>query len=113
MPEALVAPTQSLGGRRVPLLDAASALGVAVVASASLLQGKLARGLPGFVQGAFGLDSDAHRALQFTRSSPGVTTALVGMGRAEHVEENLALARTPPARGEDLRLLFEAASRRR
>lgn len=113
MTEALKAPTQELDGKRVPLLEAARRLGVAVVCSASILQGRLARDLPGLVQGVLGLESDAHRALQFTRSGPGVTAALAGMGRPEHAEHNLQLARVEPAQEEELRMLFEAAGRAR
>jgi aryl-alcohol dehydrogenase-like predicted oxidoreductase len=40
------------------------------------------------------------------RSTPGVTTALVGMSRRAHVEENLRLARLPPASAEDYQRLF-------
>lgn len=109
MTEALTAPTQPVGGKRLPLLEAAQALGVAVMCSASILQGRLSRGLPGFVGGVLGLDKDVLRALQFTRSCPGVTSALVGMGRPEHAEEDLALAKVEPAAPEDMRLLFEAA----
>jgi aryl-alcohol dehydrogenase-like predicted oxidoreductase len=29
-------------------------------------------------------------AIEFARSKPGITTALIGMSRVEHVEENLA-----------------------
>ena len=39
---------------------------------------------------------DAQRALQFTRSTPGIAVALVGMSQVRHVEENLALAAVPP-----------------
>jgi aryl-alcohol dehydrogenase-like predicted oxidoreductase len=42
-----------------------------------------------------GLETDAQRALQFVRSAPGVGTALVGMSRLEHVEENLRLVEKP------------------
>jgi len=37
------------------------------------------------------------RALQFVRSTPGITTALVGMSRVEHVGANLSLVAVPPA----------------
>ncbi len=63
--------------------------------------------LAGFlVAEAFGLDNDAERALQFARSSPGITTALVGMSRVEHVKANARLVGVPPATAEELSKLF-------
>lgn len=112
MTEALTAPTQAVHGEPMPLLKAAQRLGIAVMTSASILQGRLTRGLPPWVAAALGLDTDAARALQFTRSCPGVTTALVGMGKPEHVEQNLALAKRAPSGPDELRMLFEAAARR-
>ncbi|HEX8501344.1 MAG TPA: aldo/keto reductase [Pyrinomonadaceae bacterium] len=107
MPEALVAENQPRGGARVSLLEAAKGLGVTVVASASILQGKVARDLPERIRQPLGsLPTDAQTAIQFTRSTPGVTTALVGMSRRAHVEENLQLARVPPANAEDYSRLF-------
>ena len=107
MPEALVAENQPHAGAPVSLLEAAKELGVTVVASASILQGKVARDLPERVRRPLGsLSTDAQTAIQFTRSTPGVTTALVGMSRREHVEENLQLARVAPASAEDYQRLF-------
>jgi aryl-alcohol dehydrogenase-like predicted oxidoreductase len=107
MPEALVAENQPYRGAHVSLLEAAKALGVTVVASASLLQGKVARDLPEHIREPLGsLATDAQTAIQFTRSTPGVTTALVGMSRPAHVEENLRLARVAPASAEDYSRLF-------
>ena len=107
MPEALVSENQTYQGARVSLLEAAKALGVTVVASASILQGKVASDLPEQIREPLGsLSTDAQTAIQFTRSTPGVTTALVGMSRREHVEENLQLARLPPASAEDYSRLF-------
>jgi aryl-alcohol dehydrogenase-like predicted oxidoreductase len=107
MPEALIQPTQEIADVAVPALVSARKLGLAAFASASILQGRLAGGLPPEIVQAFpGLESDAQRALQFTRSAPGVTVALVGMSRSEHVRENLALARTEPAPHEAFRKLF-------
>jgi aryl-alcohol dehydrogenase-like predicted oxidoreductase len=95
MPEAIRANTQCLSGERlVPLLEAATELGVAVVASATLMQSRLTAGLPGPVREAFpGLTTDAARAIAFVRSLPGVTTALVGMKTVEHLAQNLEAAR--------------------
>ena len=109
MPEALVFDNQTLAGRRVSVLEAAAALGITVVASASILQGQVARGLPQNIRAALGsLATDALTAIQFVRSAPGITTALVGMSRPQHVEENLQLARVAPASPEDFQKLFAA-----
>lgn len=106
MPEALAAPTQKIGDVVVPLTVAARHFGLALVSSASLMQMRIET-LPPEIDTAFpGLDSDAQRALQFTRSLPGVTTALVGMSSRRHVEENLALARREPAATETIQELF-------
>jgi aryl-alcohol dehydrogenase-like predicted oxidoreductase len=78
MPEAIKLANETLDGERMTILDAADRLGVTVVASASMLQGRL----------------DAQDAIQFVRSTRGITTALVGMSRVEHVEENLATIST-------------------
>jgi aryl-alcohol dehydrogenase-like predicted oxidoreductase len=98
MPEAYATPTQQVGADLVSPIVAAERLGIAVVTSAALLQGQLAHRLPRVLAEAFpGLDTAAQRALQFARSTPGVTTALAGMGHATHVAENLRVAATEPA----------------
>jgi aryl-alcohol dehydrogenase-like predicted oxidoreductase len=108
MPEALALGNQPHRGARLSLLEAAKALGVTVVASASIMQGRVARDLPEHVREPLGsLATDAQTAIQFVRSTPGVTTALVGMSRAAHVEENLGLARVAPASAEDYSRLFK------
>jgi aryl-alcohol dehydrogenase-like predicted oxidoreductase len=107
MPEPLVRENQTVEGRTMSTLEAAAALGVTVVASASIMQGKVARDLPERVREPLGsLSTDAQTAIQFVRSTPGVTTALVGMSRPAHVEENLRLARVAPAAADDCRRLF-------
>lgn len=96
MPEAARTPTQPLGRRLVPLLEAAEALGVSVVASAPLMQGRLAAGLPDGVRELFpGCTTDAQRALRFTSSLPGVSAVLTGMRRPMHLAENLNAWRAP------------------
>ncbi len=94
MPEAFTDQTQTFNGSTVSLLDAAAALGVYVMGSASVLQGRLTRALPADLVRALGDGTDAQRALQFVRSTPGLGTALVGMKQAAHVRENLAVGRT-------------------
>ncbi len=79
------------------VLERAAKLHIAVVASASLLQARLAHGLPEVLSEKFpGLATDAQRAIQFARSTPGIAAALVGMSQAAHVAENLQLASVPP-----------------
>jgi aryl-alcohol dehydrogenase-like predicted oxidoreductase len=83
--------------QRPSVLDAAREAGVTVVASASLLQSKLAVGLPETLSKMFpGLKTDAQRAIQFVRSTPGISVALVGMSESEHVKENLGVMQVPP-----------------
>ena len=80
------------------LLEAAQAAGLTVFASASVLQGRLAQQLPEAVRDSLrGLATDAQRALQFARSTPGIACALVGMKTPAHVDENAALAKVAPA----------------
>jgi len=106
LPEALVAPTQELDGVRVPALAAARKLGLTVFTSGSI-QKRLGYALPSEIAQVFpDLSTDAQRALQFTRSAPGVAVALVGMGRVDHVAENLAVAAVPPAGVETFQWIF-------
>ena len=91
----------------ISVAEAAEQLGVTVIASASMLQARLAQGLPEQIRVPLGsLKSDAQTALQFVRSTPGITTALVGMSRVEHVEENLALVQVEPASLESYSQIF-------
>ena len=98
---------QPIDDRTLPMIEAAHALGIALVASASLLQGQVARNLPPFIAEALGLENDAERALQFVRSTPGIATALVGMSRVEHVRANLRLVGIAPAAQDVFTKLFE------
>ncbi len=110
MTEALSLANQRVGEKQVTLLQAAQNLAIAVMCSASVLQGQLTHDLPAVITDTFqGLNTDGQRALQFVRSTPGVTTALVGMKQLSHVEENLQTAQVPPARWEQYSKLFEAS----
>lgn len=107
MVEAFTLKNQQVEGEALSLLEAAHHLGIYVFASASLHQGHLSRRLPPFIGECLaGLKTDAQRAIQFVRSTPGMGTALVGMKRAEHVEENLEVAQLPPAPLEQFLKLF-------
>ena len=112
MPEAMTLPNQKLNdGEPVTLLEAAGALGVTVVSSASILQGRVAHGLPEAIREPLGaLATDAQTAIQFVRSTPGVTTALIGMSSVEHVEENMQLTHIEPAHRDDYARLFSESA---
>jgi aryl-alcohol dehydrogenase-like predicted oxidoreductase len=110
MTEAFTRANQRVNDRMVPVLEAARQLGVYVMASASVHQGQLTRNLPPVIPEYIpGLTSDAQRALQFVRSTPGVGTALVGMKSPEHVEENTKVGALPPMGWEHFQRLFSAA----
>jgi aryl-alcohol dehydrogenase-like predicted oxidoreductase len=106
MTEALTMGNQTVGAEHKTIMEAASELGITLIASASLLQGQVAQNLPSFVADALGLESDAERALQFARSAPGITAALVGMSRTAHVEANARLVEVLPADLEQFSRLF-------
>jgi aryl-alcohol dehydrogenase-like predicted oxidoreductase len=79
------------------VLTAAASQGIAVVASATLSQTRVLHEMPaGLAEQLPGLTTNAQRAIQFTRSTPGISVALVGMGRREHVLENLGVAKVLP-----------------
>ena len=107
MMEALTQRNQQNGKATVSFLEAAHDAGITVMASASILQGRLSHQFPAAIGEALGgLHSDAQRAIQFTRSTPGITTALVGMKSVAHVEHNLELAKIPPASFDQFQKLF-------
>lgn len=107
MTEALTLANQAVDERTLPMIEAAHALDIVLMGSASLLQGQVARNLPQFIADVLGLDNDAERALQFARSTPGMTTALVGMRAAEHVRANARLVSVAPASVHQFGKLFE------
>jgi aryl-alcohol dehydrogenase-like predicted oxidoreductase len=110
MPEAFTRANQKLDGGFFSALDVARHLGLYVMASASVLQGKLTQGLPAqFADLVPGLATDAQRAIQFVRSTPGIGTALVGMKTLVHVDDNLAVAAVPPLAGAQVQRLFSGA----
>lgn len=109
MPEAFASFNQPFGEEFVSTLEAARRLGVSVIASASLLQARLADELPPEVERAFRMQTSAQDALQFVRSTPGVACALVGMARSAHVRENLSVLENPPSDPSAIYELFDDA----
>lgn len=108
MPEALFFQNQKVGDEWMAVTGAARKFGITIIASGSILQGQVARGLPEAIRQTLGsLATDAQTGIQFVRSAPGITTALVGMSNVAHVEENLELARIEPAAPAEVTSLFD------
>jgi aryl-alcohol dehydrogenase-like predicted oxidoreductase len=110
MREAFALRNQKVGDKLLSTLEVAGKLGIAVMASAPMLQGSLSRNLPDFLKVHLpNLAPDTQRTIQFVRSTPGVTSALVGMSRPNHVEENLQLVEIPPVSAESIQAMVNAA----
>ncbi|MBN1681130.1 MAG: aldo/keto reductase [Anaerolineae bacterium] len=98
MTEAFSLVNQQVSDAFLSPIEAAEALGLMVITSAALKQGLLASPFMADLSQYFPeAQSDAQRAIQFARSTPGVSSALVGMSRTEHVDHNLALAQHAPS----------------
>ncbi len=107
MPEAYTRKNQTAQGVAMTPLEAAEALGVYAMGSAALYQNRLTRNLPPEIRAQLtGLDTDAQRAIQFVRSTPGIGTALVGMKQVSHVEENLKALTVPVVAPADFKRLL-------
>ena len=109
MTEAFTRANQRVKDRVVPVLEAArehaiavSRLGVAPPGAAHAVAAD-----DGGVRS--GLTTDAQRALQFVRSTPGITAALVGMKTPAHVDENATVGTLAPMGWEQFQRLFSAA----
>lgn len=111
MGEAMGLPSQFGGGSRPSgVLEMLEGTGIAVLASTPLVRGRAALGLPDALQKALApARGAAQAALQFARSTPGITTTIVGMRSTRHVEQNLGLARHAPASPEVIEALFARA----
>jgi aryl-alcohol dehydrogenase-like predicted oxidoreductase len=107
LPEAITLHNQVVSHEKMPVLEAATRFGLSVIGSAALLQARLLDPTADPLRAKFnGTTTAAQQCLQFARSTPGVTTALAGMSRVAHVEENLAAACIPPLTSEEYQALF-------
>jgi aryl-alcohol dehydrogenase-like predicted oxidoreductase len=107
MPEAIERPTQWIGEATVPAIAAARMLGLAVVGSGSIGQAKVPKMNESLIKWlGEDLADDFQRALQFSRSASGLTTALVGMKQPDHVESNLQMQRSAPLTRAVFELMF-------
>jgi predicted aldo/keto reductase-like oxidoreductase len=111
MTEAFAFQNQQVGDEFMSAIAAAGDLGLTVMVSAPLMQGRLAHPLmPQLGNILTGLETDAQRAIQFVRCTPGVAAALVGMKDMLHVNENLTLLDRPLVDGEVIRAMYGGRS---
>lgn len=95
---------------KMQLLAAAVQYGLVSMTSSTLMQGEVIGRVPPVLKTGLGeFFSDAQYAIQFNRSTPGVTTTLVGMRQPAHVLEDLAVAQPPPLTPEAFFGLFRRA----
>lgn len=95
MLEAVGMQNQKIASEDYPIIPTAAHHGIAVLASAPLMQSHLLKMPPDLVSAMPGSGTAAQKALQFVISSPGVIAAMVGMKSSEHVDENLGLLQQP------------------
>lgn len=108
LPEAFLLRNQAVKGSVKSAIDAASDYGVTVMCSASILQGQLTHSVPMHIREVLGNPlTDAMTSIEFVRSTPGVTTALIGMSRESHVAENMQLMRRSPVSNDRFMELFQ------
>jgi len=107
MPEALTRANQTVEGKTMAMVQAGRALGLTLISSAALLQGQLAKNLPSYIGEALGLKGNTMLAMQFARSAPGITTALVGMSAVEHAKANISIVGVEPAPRDQFLRLFQ------
>jgi len=89
----------------LPLLAVARQYALVAVGSAGLMQKNVLDNVPDEVMDALGSwESDAQAAIHFNRSTPGLTTTLVGMSTPAHVIENLRAAERA---GVDAKMFWE------
>jgi aryl-alcohol dehydrogenase-like predicted oxidoreductase len=87
---------QRLRGRWVSALGAARELGLCVLAAGAAAKNALNVSLPPSFEGGLPEHTSIERAIELVRSSPGVTTALVGLRAPEHATTLSRLMARPP-----------------
>lgn len=91
--QALMIKNQTFEGNMDTILQIAKRYDLGVFTSVPLMQAKLLS--PGVLP-EFGNLSPSLRAIQFTRSTPGVLAPLIGQKLHAHVQENLEILKIPP-----------------
>lgn len=107
MLEAVALPNQKINAEDFPIIPAAVHHGVSVMISAPLMQSNILKIPTDLFDRMPEGNLPVHKALQFVTSSPGVTSAMVGMKALTHVRENLKLLQMTNWPVENLRQVAE------
>jgi aryl-alcohol dehydrogenase-like predicted oxidoreductase len=92
--------------RGANVLDVAAEFELTVIANSTLLQARTLRSLfMEFSKMPPYQYTDAQWAIQFARSTPGISSAMIGMREKTHVVENLAISKMPPLTPNQYRLI--------
>jgi len=99
--EALLLRNQHVGSEsNLTILEAAAKLNIGVFTSIPLFQGRL---LGSNIPDYGGMSDKVGKLVQIIRSSPSVIAPLIGQKKAEHVDENIRVADTPPLTGDEFK----------
>jgi aryl-alcohol dehydrogenase-like predicted oxidoreductase len=109
MADAFTVDAYSHGEDRISALEFAHEEGLSVFASASIGQGELTTddAIPDAVAAELDGDTATQRAINFARSAPAVTAALVGTSSPDHLRENVASGTFDPMGASQFDQVFE------
>ncbi|MEZ3115265.1 aldo/keto reductase [Halobaculum sp. MBLA0147] len=109
MADAFTVRSHTHGDERVSALEFAHREGLSVFTSASVGQGELAdeEAIPPAVAAELEGDTPVQRAINFARSAPAVTAALVGVHDVAHLRENVAAGTFDPMGASQFDDVFE------
>jgi aryl-alcohol dehydrogenase-like predicted oxidoreductase len=97
-------------GNVASTVQAAYQLGLYFIGTHTLMGGQLLDEQPPILRQTMGdLRTNAQRAMQFSRSTPGVGTAMVAMADKAHVDEALELGKVDPLPRKTFLKMFEQA----
>lgn len=91
--------------KSLTILEAAARLNVGVFTSIPLFQGRL---LQSQIPDYGGISDPVAKLVQIVRSSPSVIAPLIGQKKAEHVEQNLQVAKVPPLSADEFKQAVKA-----
>jgi aryl-alcohol dehydrogenase-like predicted oxidoreductase len=101
---------QNVGSEKgLTILEACKKFNIGVFTSAPLLQNRLLNvKVPDFL----GITDQVTKLIQIVRSTPSVTSALIGQKNPDHVSKNVGIAKIPPLEESEFREAVNTLSQR-